>query len=213
MKKIKYLATSIFLVYSLHRSRKSYRIEIVKDKNLIKRVFKLRYKLYCETYKLLDKGDYPNRKEEDEYDQYSEQIAVFDDSDNMVGTVRIIKNSPIGFPTEKEFDLKIDNRKRNQTIEISRIMVEPDFKKTMLFIDVLKAVYTYTKRNNCKYWIGCAEDWFIKNINKLFREVKIIGESKFCFNALNYPFFMEVRAAERAVKKSNYLLFYYFNHS
>lgn len=210
--KIKYVGTVIYLVYYLDRPYKFYNIKIIKNEELKNEIFKLRYQLYCKTYKLLDKNNYPDKIEKDKFDKYSEHFAVFS-SNFMVGTFRIIKDSKLGFPTEKEFKLQLNNRNREKIIEISRVMVKPNFRKTMLFIDMLKTIYLYAKKNNYEFFLGCGEGWFIKNLRKLFNgTVKIIGKGHFCFNAINYPFIIEVKEIEKFLMKNKYILFYYFNY-
>lgn len=208
---IKYIGTVIYLVYYLSRPIRYYKIEYISDEREKEKIYKLRYHLYCEVYHLLSEGDYLNKLETDEYDKFSDQFAVYDRAGKMIGTFRMIRNSSIGFPTEKEYDLKLSEEKKKNMVEISRVMVSPGYKKTMLFIDILKAINLYSKKNNVKYWLGCGEQWFLNGLKSLFSNMQMIGDGKFCFNAINYPFLYDVVETSEIVKKKKYLLYYYFN--
>ncbi|MDZ7798499.1 MAG: GNAT family N-acyltransferase [Patescibacteria group bacterium] len=206
-----------YLLFHLRRPYKQYKLIFVRDeenKELMERVYKFRYNIYCNVDGLLNKEEYPDKKETDLYDKYADHIIAFDRYNNIVGTSRIIKNSPLGFPTEKEFDLvkRLKNVPREKITELSRFMIHPDYRKTMLLLDMFKAIYLFSRQNDYLFWFGCAEKWFLKTLDNYVGEVELIGEPKFCFNAINYPFFIDIKKKADEVKEKDRLLFYFYNY-
>lgn len=210
---LKKILIAAYIYYNLKRPFKKYSIVLVKDDRMMKKLYKLRYDIYCEDVHLLKKENYPEKIEKDEYDDHSIHFAVLNREKEVVGTIRLIKNSELNLPTIDEFDLHktFNEIPRNGIVEISRFMVRKDFRKTMLMVDLCKTVYLYCKKNNYEYILGCAEKWFIKSLNQLMGPLNIIGEPKFCFNAINYPFLLGVEEAERNVSKISKILLKYFN--
>jgi len=211
---IKGVFTRLYLRYYLNRPFKKYSIEVVNDPDTLHKIFNLRYEIYCLRDKLLKPDNYPDGIEKDEYDDSSVHFAIFDHKRNVVGTVRLIKYTSKLFPTESEFELqsKLSKIPHEKMVEISRFLLIPEFRKTMLMIDLCKSIYLYSKKNEIDYWLGCAENWFIDALNKLFGPLDIIGDPHVCFNAMNYPFTLLVAVAEKNVKMRNKVLFWYFTH-
>lgn len=193
--------------------KKKYKIILVKNNDQLKKSYRFRYHLYCEVEKLLKKEDYPNKLEFDKFDEHSIHFVALDNNDNIVGTIRLIKDSELGFPTEEEFNLKEimkkDNRKK--TIEVSRLMTTKEYRKSFLSNDLYKAIYKYSNQNNIEFWLGCVEIWLLKKIKAVFDNIEIIGEPKFCFNAMNYPFLIDLKKMQKELKIKNKFLFYYLN--
>ena len=217
MKKILSYKNKIFSLYLLAQLfapiKNKYTIKISNDQKTLNEVFKLRYKIYCLVDKLLNAEDYPSGIEKDEFDDFSINFAAFDSENKAIGTLRLIKDSKLGFPTEKEFDLfnNLKNIPHDEMVEISRFLIDKNYRKGLLMLDLAKAIYLYSRDNNVNYWLGCAEEWFIKKINFLWGPIEIIGKPKFCFNAMNYPFILKLKDAEKNVKNKSNILLYYFN--
>ncbi|MFC1687446.1 GNAT family N-acyltransferase [Patescibacteria group bacterium] len=199
----------------MRRPFKKYRIVKAESDDMIKKVYKLRYEIYCNEVKLLNGEECNDRVESDEFDIHSIHLAVLDRKNEVVGTVRLIKNSILGLPTINEFKLseRLEKVNKEKTLEISRFMVKKNFRKTMLMVDMCKAVYQYTKQNDYHYMLGCAEKWFIISMNQLFGPLNVIGDPKFCFNAMNHPFILGVEEAERNNRKISKVLHKYFSES
>lgn len=191
-----------------------YTIEIAKDKSLMADLYKFRYRMYCLVDKLLNKEKFPRGYEIDDYDEHSVHFVALDKEKRIIGTVRIIKNSVFGLPTAKEFNLenKLKNLPSKKIVELSRFIIAPGYRKSLLLLDLCKAIYFYSKENSIKYYLGCVEKWFLKKIEKVFGEINIVGKPLFCFNAMNYPFLLNIKDLERRAQKQNKLLFDYFNY-
>jgi N-acyl-L-homoserine lactone synthetase len=186
----------LFYVIRFFKSfNKKYKIRVVSDEDTLEDLYRFRYKIYCEVDKLLNKEDYPSKMEKDKYDNVSIHLAAFNKNNKVVATTRVIKNSDKGLPTIKEFDLadNLEGIALDEVAEVSRFMIDPSFRKTMLFVDLLSAVNNVAKKNNIKFLIGCVEEWFLPNLKFLVQDnFKKIDKPQFCFNAINYPFIYKI---------------------
>ena len=109
----------------------SFEVIRVSDKKELKKIYKLRYKVYCEEWGFEKPEKYPNRQETDEFDKHSVHFAAIDDSGKTVGTVRLILFSPDGFPLEKHCDIDISGEgvRGEDTAEVSRLIISKDYRK------------------------------------------------------------------------------------
>jgi N-acyl amino acid synthase of PEP-CTERM/exosortase system len=106
--------------------------KIAKEDPLLQDVFRLRYKVYCEEWGFENPADHPGGLETDEFDQYSVHLGAFcRERGNLIGTIRLILNSPLGFPIEQHCTLTSDlsNIGRHKIAEISRLAVSKEFRK------------------------------------------------------------------------------------
>lgn len=105
-----------------------------RSDRLKRAVFNLRYNLYCEHNKFLDKDDYPDKMEIDMFDEEATHFAlIYKRTGKVVGTIRVLVPDPMrpltSFETQKYCDhpmLQIENRVMG-TCEISRFCMDPYF--------------------------------------------------------------------------------------
>ncbi|MEJ2200383.1 MAG: PEP-CTERM/exosortase system-associated acyltransferase [Desulfuromonadaceae bacterium] len=98
----------------------------------IKELFLLRYQVYCTECQFESPDDHPSGMESDEYDEHSVHFcAVIKETDEIIGTVRIILPSERGFPIEYHCDLNSDRPSvnRNCVGEISRLAISKDYRR------------------------------------------------------------------------------------
>ncbi len=109
----------------------SFKVICVSDEIELKKVYKLRYKVYCEEWGFESPEKYPDRQETDEFDKNAVHFAAIDDSGRTVGTVRLILFSPDGFPLEKHCDLNgsVEGVRGEDTAEISRLVISRNYRK------------------------------------------------------------------------------------
>jgi N-acyl amino acid synthase of PEP-CTERM/exosortase system len=106
--------------------------KIPKDDPFINEVYRLRYKVYCEEWGFEKPEDHPGGMETDEYDQHSVHLGAFSrENGQLIGTIRLILNSELGFPIEKHCTITADMSliNRNKIAEISRLAVSKEFRK------------------------------------------------------------------------------------
>jgi N-acyl-L-homoserine lactone synthetase len=95
-------------------------------RDLFQKVLRLRYEVYC-----LERGfekvtDHPQGLESDPYDENAIHLAaICERSQEVVGTVRLIMHSDLGFPLEKIFEVDLAGGSvcKSRIGEISRLSV------------------------------------------------------------------------------------------
>ena len=95
-------------------------------------VQQLRYSVYCVECKYLDASRYPSQRETDEFDPYSVHFAATNERQEMVATLRLVRDSSLGFPLELHAEhLSADYRKlpRDKTAEISRLILARSYRR------------------------------------------------------------------------------------
>lgn len=106
--------------------------KIPKDDPVIYDVYRLRYKVYCEEWGFEKPEDHPGKLETDEYDQHSIHLGAFSQEDgNLIGTIRLILDSELGFPIDRHctFNTDISSLDRSRIAEISRLAVSKEYRK------------------------------------------------------------------------------------
>jgi N-acyl amino acid synthase of PEP-CTERM/exosortase system len=104
----------------------------VTSKETLEDVFRLRYKVYCDEWKFERPEDHPGGLEFDGLDAHSVHFAAFrKGTTDLIGTIRIIRNSEMGFPIERHFTIEKDlsSIDKDKIGEISRLAVSKDFRR------------------------------------------------------------------------------------
>src|SRR4030095_4090077 len=94
-------------------------------------VQKLRYEVYCLERQFVDAALFKEGQESDEYDPHAVHFAATTPSGGVVATLRLVLDSPRGFPLEGHADGLLDQRaevERARTGEISRLIVAADYR-------------------------------------------------------------------------------------
>ncbi|MDY0360347.1 MAG: PEP-CTERM/exosortase system-associated acyltransferase [Desulforegulaceae bacterium] len=102
------------------------------DEELMEKAYKLRYSVYCKEVKYLNPDDYDDSMEIDEFDKYSIHFAALNENNEVLGTLRLVLNSDLGFPLEhhcREYDKTKIDFSRNNLAEISRLAVDKSFRR------------------------------------------------------------------------------------
>lgn len=95
-------------------------------------VFRLRYQVYCTECGFEDPKDHTHGIEKDEYDEHATHfVAVHPEDNKIIGTVRLINNSVLGFPIEKFCTVDLDTSKipKDDIGEISRLAISKTFRR------------------------------------------------------------------------------------
>lgn len=154
----------------------------------LEEVYKLRYLTYVKECHFLKDKECPEEKESDEFDPYSIHFVAIDDSNTPIGTVRLVVNSPLGFPLEahcEESSLFInrDEIPRDKTAEISRLIISKKYRKRKddglyyglsyedkispqssfrrlqpMVFGLYKLIYQESKKRGITHWYAAMED-------------------------------------------------------
>jgi N-acyl-L-homoserine lactone synthetase len=103
----------------------------VTEKEELKEIYRLRYKIYVVEWGFEKPENHPNGFETDEFDEYSVHFATRADNGELVGTIRLILNPPGGFPIERhcEIDTGTGNIPRDKIAEVSRLAISKNYRK------------------------------------------------------------------------------------
>jgi N-acyl-L-homoserine lactone synthetase len=109
----------------------NFKVHKVSDKEELAEIYRLRYKVYCEEWGFEKPEDHHGGLETDIYDKHSVHFAAEDNNGKIIGTIRLILNSPDGFPLEKHCPVNIDKNglPRDTLSEISRLVISKDYRK------------------------------------------------------------------------------------
>lgn len=106
--------------------------KISRNDLLMEEVYKLRYKVYVEEWGFEQPEDHPGGIEIDAYDPYSfHLIAVDNESDEVIGTMRVILDSDLGFPIQHHCAITADCSGYDLSTlgEISRLAVSKEYRR------------------------------------------------------------------------------------
>jgi N-acyl amino acid synthase of PEP-CTERM/exosortase system len=97
------------------------------------RAFKLRYEVYCLEHNFLPAADYPEGIERDEYDDDAAHFYAFDEHEELVGYVRLVRpKADQLFPMQRHCSIWSDAATlpaRSEVAEVSRLIVRSDYRR------------------------------------------------------------------------------------
>ena len=151
----------------------------VKDNNMLEKVFEFRYKVISETYQeYLKNSTFKDGKEYDKYDAYSIHFAALDESGEVCATVRLIYNSPLGYPTENSMIFDNSMFERDKLGELSRIFVDSKYRSVqttkIIIQEVKKFMYLRMMQLDIEYTYGSLEKSFLR----------LLGIYKMCYHTI-----------------------------
>lgn len=173
----------------------------VTDRELLDRVYRFRYKIWCEELGYIEPNS--EKKEQDIYDDYSDQFAILDSNDEICATMRLIHHSPIGYPTEKFLNLDDETKiyKRDRLGEMSRIFLNPNnrnLRDTKILINAIvkSLAYIKIKEHGISYCYGAVDPIFLKLINMFKIPYVPIADTGIYNGAKRYPVILYTNALE-----------------
>lgn len=184
-----YAGTDIFVVATKVLKMREERgreisIEIAETNEDFRALHRLRYDTYCrEVNYLLNPEDYPDEQERDAYDEHSVHMVVRSGG-AVVATMRLIKDSPLGFLLEEGFRLppSVD---RSKTLEHSRAAIRREFRGSNLMILLTEAAYRWQRERGYTICIGAAVDRVRVSLEKL--RWQFFGEPRMYHNMRATP--------------------------
>jgi len=108
-----------------------FRFGIVKDPDVLKDTFRMRYEVYVQEFGFEKAEDHPGGLETDDYEDDSVHFACLNDNGSVVGTIRLVLDSPKGFPIEHAVETTFIGEKPDPSKigEISRLTVAKDLRR------------------------------------------------------------------------------------
>jgi len=103
--------------------------KLIENMQDLEKIYQLRYDVYCMQKKFLNPENYPEKKEMDVFDKYSLHFGAFDDLGNALGSLRLVKNSVLGFPLGDHCEIDVPDEILKTAGEISRLAVSKIIRK------------------------------------------------------------------------------------
>ena len=127
---------------------------IAKTKEELEAVFHLRYLGYTKTIDLIDPNAFPDQMERDKFDDIAINFIARDlSSGKYVGCVRLVPDTPLGFPLEQEVSLKHFRSSDKKLMEHSRMVSWPP-KQPEVNFGLFAATAQYSVRQGLTHWVG-----------------------------------------------------------
>lgn len=212
IKKLKKISLLTYILYLDPRTR-HLQVRPPRNDEELKKMYQLRYKVYCEEYSFLNKSDYPNGLEIDEYDSRSDYLIAVDRYNIMIGCVRVVKPTGEPLPTHLSFDInaKLHLDHLQKTVEVSRLIVEKKYRSTKVGIALYRGIYRYCTENGYQYIVEAMEKELARWINYLFLRFIPISEPILYYSTWNRAYIADVNDVSNAVKNDDYPLYKYLN--
>ncbi|WP_339860985.1 PEP-CTERM/exosortase system-associated acyltransferase [Paremcibacter congregatus] len=102
---------------------------LVENMRELQKLYQLRYDVYCLQKGFLNPEHYPDNCEIDDFDRHSLHFGAFDDLGNALGTLRLVRNSELGFPMLGHCKIDDPDHIPETAGEISRLAVSKMIRK------------------------------------------------------------------------------------
>lgn len=183
-----------------------------KTHSELEQVFRLRYKVYCQERKYLNATDYPHGKEvEKNYDSNAIHIVAENQAGEVVGTVRLVKDSNSGLPMEKNFRLP-SSANGEHRVEISRLAITNDVRglKQQIAQGLYKIIYKISKERNTTHWYAMIDKRLCLILDRMGIRFKKIGKPRWYLGSVVVPSLLIRDEMMDDLRKENLELHDYF---
>ena len=108
-----------------------FKFGIVQDIEVLADTFRMRHEVYVQEFGFEKWEDHPDGLETDAYENESVHFACLNESDSVVGTIRLVLDSHKGFPIEHAVKTNFIGEKpdKSKIGEISRLTVSKDLRR------------------------------------------------------------------------------------
>lgn len=181
-----------------------------EDKKELEELYKIRYQVYCEEYRYIDKSKTKNGLEFDEWDPRSLHFIIRDLDKEICATVRLILNSEQKFPIFKHFklDVNINHYNLNKVAEISRFIVTSKYRRHHLMFVLIKGLYLYVKSTGIENIFSVLDDKLFPLLISLGVPFRKIGPPSL-YQGFTYPCVLNCKEFEIQLSRSNKRLYHY----
>jgi N-acyl-L-homoserine lactone synthetase len=150
----------------------------------------MRYQVYCEEMGFLDKKDYQERQETDEYDKQSIHIVV-QVGDKLAGYARVILPNHKDLPIFSHFDIPKEEDPKH-ACEISRFMIASIYRhkaetRREVFRLLAEEILKVIEEEKIRVVYAIVEEWLLKSLRKRGYNFEQINEGHFHMGAVTLP--------------------------
>lgn len=169
---------------------------------------RLRYEIYCLEKHFLPVADYPDGIESDEFDPHSIHFIAVDNDEapNILGTLRLIRDSEYGFPVESHFSLYQPIEDRHRSVELSRLIVNPSVRKRQtnpILMGLSREAYRYCLAKDIQDCYAVLETPLLRILRRLGLPFEAMGDKTLYFNSFNTPVHLTVSDVDTELGRQN----------
>jgi N-acyl-L-homoserine lactone synthetase len=136
---------------------------------------RLRYDVYCLEQRFVDAARCTDGRESDEYDPHAIHFAAATETGEVVATLRLVLDSPLGFPLERYAPTLLDNRpcgERARTGEVSRLIIAPRYRSAtirepLILFGLFRHLYEESWRLGLDYLVAAMESKLSRLLRRL----------------------------------------------
>ena len=154
-------------------------------------LYRFRYQAYCLEKSFLPAEDYPTGRESDEYDPCSAHFYACDEDKpyEIAGYFRLILFNERGFPCENHFDLHKRSPEPQRTVELSRLIVAPEYREhwRVILMGMVREMYLFSLHHTVTQCYAVLEKPLMLLLRRIGIRFEIIGEDRWYFNTPNSP--------------------------
>ena len=199
-----FLSTSRFFDSRFFASKgmTMFHVKRVQKESELKKLYALRYQVYCLEKMFLDLRDYPSSLEHDQYDASAIHLGAYGADDSIIGSLRLVRSTKMHFPIFEHCvvsDLPTDASSL-EFAEISRLIIskrrradvrQPDtmapaqivnerrdftnFGISTLLMELFRVMFSYSKQRNIKYWLAAMEPSLMRLLQRYHFNFHPIG--------------------------------------
>jgi N-acyl-L-homoserine lactone synthetase len=118
---------------------------IARAPDELEEIYKLRFQIYS-SVGYIKKEDYPDEKEKDEFDEFSDHFYAYSTEENkIIGAIRLI-NDLGRVPIDELYNISFLRNQHKKIVEVSRRITMPNRIKANL--GLLQIICQYARKNN-----------------------------------------------------------------
>jgi len=172
--KLKLIFLEIYLKIWLFKNRVRVKKIISEEELNLARNFA--WRIYALEKKYIDSNFFPKKMFIDEFDKYSIYFGAFHNRE-IIGIVRLVLNSKLGFPIEKVYRLNPLQIDKKKIAEISRlIVIDNNLKKNVLTLALCEQCVKESLLRGITHWYAFLppklKNYFEKKYGVSFIEIK-----------------------------------------
>lgn len=160
-------------------------------------IHRLYYEVFCEELGMRNPGDYPDKKDIDDYVSCSTYFYA-EEVDEIIGAIRLVSHKCTGkFLMEKTFQLPdFITTQRETALEVSRAVIKKTKRKTgdhLTLLALLKTLCEFSENNNYRYLCAFIIPAVLEVLLKIGWKFKWVGQSSKMYNAFFTPVVIELK--------------------
>lgn len=205
------------------------RVDPVGDPDLMVRIQRLRFEVYCEECGFLPASDYPGGRESDSYDEASAHFCAIDRNGDLAGYVRLVPPDASGrLPFQDHCAALFETTRLpvpQDSGEVSRLMVPkryrrrkndtlagvtvntgeptPDDRRSstpQIMLSLYRQMYLYSVDNDVRYWYAAMERYLGRTLMLMGFAFEAIGPETDYYGPVA-PYLADLRVLEERLAK------------